>query len=311
MAEHNNNRDGILLESGINEVEVMEFYLEDQSFGINVAKVRQLVQYEDGMVTRLPDAPKEILGTTFFRGESVTVIDLNTALNRKDLDEKPPRQLLLITEFNNRVTAFLVHGVNRIHRVSWKALQPLGYTPTKDFASNFIGSISLNERDILVLDLERLLAKIDPEAGFKDYEPPHEDHIPKTREEVKLVFAEDSNYIRELITDSMKKVGYVQVETFKNGQDTYEYLRKMKLEGTLTESVDLILTDIEMPQMDGLTLCKRFKNEISLDIPVIIFSSLINEQMALKCKEVGADEFLTKPQIKELIQAVDRFCLNK
>ena len=268
-----NKNDGILLETGINEVEIMEFYLEDQSFGLNVAKVRQLVQYDEKMITTLPDAPDEIVGTTFFRDESITIIDLNKALKRHDLKEVPVRQLLLITEFNDRVTGFLIHGVNRIHRISWETLQPLGYTPGSSSSSNFIGSISLDDKDILVLDLERLLAEIDPEVGFKDYEPPEEIDAPKTRSEIKVVFAEDSNYIRDLIIDSLKKTGYTQLKAFKNGKEAFDYIEDLSKKGTIKESIDIILTDIEMPQMDGLTLCARVKKELAPQIPIIIFSS--------------------------------------
>ena len=124
MASKDSNQ-GILLETGTNEVEIIEFYLGGQSFGINVAKVKQIVQFEAKLLTEIPETHPAVLGTFLYRGSTSPLIDLNKALHREKVTQDDERTLVLVSEFNNTVNSFQIDGINRIHRISWDQLQPL------------------------------------------------------------------------------------------------------------------------------------------------------------------------------------------
>ena len=122
-----------------------------------------------------------------------------------------------------------------------------------------------------------------------------------------LVIAEDSILLQKMIDDSLERAGFVNVKNFSNGQEAWDYLSSIRNDEDLYEKVNLVITDIEMPEMDGHRLTKLVKDDARLKkLPVVIFSSLINEQMRIKGEELGADEQLTKPEIGHLVHVIDR-----
>lgn len=318
----------ILLESGTNEMEIIEFYLGEQSFGINVQKLREIIQYEPEKKVSLPDSPPSMLGTLLVRGNTIPLIDLNRHLQRRCPDESSDkRQVVLICEFNGRITGFLVDGVNQIHRISWSQVSPMaGFFG--QYRPRFTGSVNVDAREILIVDLEHILTELDPETALS-YEEVPESEAPvlaalspeqkaQLRGAVHLMIAEDSAIIRAGIVDILKKAGYHQVATYVDGEKCFAAISRLKQEadhagnGELAGVLDLLITDIEMPGMDGLTLCKRVREELGLKtLPVIMFSSLINEQMAHKCDSVGATGYISKPQIPALIELIDGHCLSR
>lgn len=299
----------ILLDTGTNEVEILEFFLGKQSFGVNVAKVMQIVALDELKFTAVPDRSASYLGVVLWHGKTIPFIDLSVAL-RRGKEERPERPVVLVTKFNDVTNGFLISGVNYIHRVGWDQIDPAS-SIIENNSTTITGSVHIEDRDILLIDFEYIVAELFPET--KMTHRMEEAHLKENllRDEVKLVFAEDSTFIRRNVTALLAEVGYRHVQTFENGLDAYEYLRDLKKKadaaGTeLTDFVNLVVTDIEMPKMDGLTLCKKLKKELHFDtVPVAIFSSLINDQMGLKCKEVGADVFSTKPKINELVSMID------
>ena len=308
-------RQDILLESGGNEVEMMEFYLGGQSFGVNVAKVRKIVQFEPERLTKTPDAGDSIMGVILVRDEAVNLMDLNAVLKRK----RPPadaglanKDIVLITEFSGKTVGFLVNGVNRIHRVSWDDLKPMDYFRGVSQTS-FTGSINIDGNEILVVDFERILSQLDPESYAMEA---LEAHAPaKSRATLRLILAEDSNYIREMLVANLRKAGFARIEAFENGQEAMDRIVSLRDQASkdgkgLSDRLDLVVTDIEMPKMDGLTLCRRIKESICPDMPVVVFSSLVNEQMALKCQEVKADAFISKPKLNDLLTLIDSLTLG-
>jgi two-component system chemotaxis response regulator CheV len=299
---------GILLEAGTNEVEILEFLVSGQSFGVNVAKVKQLLCRDGVTIKRLDFASRGVVGTTLFRGKPILVVDFHTIL------KKPPiagadnsRQLLLVTEFNQTMTGFLIDSANRIHRMSWAKLNPVD-TVMSDIATYVTGVITLEDRITLVLDLERILAEINPRTAIQNIEPAHA--ALNNREQI-ILFADDSTMIRTATAAHLKKAGFDNLLLAKDGVDAFKQLQeiqaKAQREGKpVSHYLNLILTDIEMPEMDGLTLCKKIRQELKwTDIPILVYSSLINEQMIAKCKAVGATSAMSKPAIDQVIRNIE------
>ncbi len=307
----------ILLETGTNEVEIAEFAISSQCFGVNVAKIREFVPYDQLNVTKLPDKHPSMLGVFLLRDRTIPLIDLRMHLNIKGKeDQSSVRQVVAITDFNDMINGFIIDSVNRIHRLSWKDIEPLS-SFIENCAISITGSIHIEEREILVLDLERIIDEVFPESAMSASE---EDFADKPKEEkrehTKLIIAEDSSTIRNLIVKILTSVGYKNITAFENGKDALDEFTRLKQKAEsegkdITEYVTFAVFDIEMPQMDGLTLCKNVKGELGLtDVKVIMFSSLINEQMALKCKKVGANAHITKPNIHKLVELADKLCFG-
>ena len=132
------------------------------------------------------------------------------------------------------------------------------------------------------------------------------------RSAVPILIAEDSPLLNKLIVDSLKRAGYDNLIHTENGQKAYDVICQCKADGTLKEHVRLIITDIEMPEMDGHRLTKLVKSDdTTADIPVIIFSSLVNDEMKKKGEALGADAQLSKPEIGNLVRIVDQLVDEK
>ncbi len=295
----------ILLENGTNELEVLEFILDDHSYGINVAKIREIIPYAE--VTPVPNAHPSIEGIFMPRDVMITAIDLKNCLQR---GKSTPGGLFIITNFNKLDIAFHVDQVCGIHRVSWRDIIKPGSTisTTEDGIST--GIIKMNEKLIIILDFEKIVADINPETGLKIQEI---DALGvRERNNVPILIAEDSMLLNKLIVDSLKKAGYDNIIHTENGQEAYDIIQDCKKQGTLHEHVQVIITDIEMPLMDGHRLTKLVKtDDATKDIPIIIFSSLVNDEMRKKGEALGADVQLSKPEIGRLVQEVDKLIINK
>ncbi|MCK4622810.1 MAG: chemotaxis protein CheV [Desulfuromonadales bacterium] len=306
----------ILLETGTNEMEIIEFYLATQSFGLNVQKLKEIISYDEEVITVVPGSSPGMLGTLLLRGSTIPLIDLKSHLVLKEADlDEDVRRVVLICEFNNRVNGFKVDGVNMIHRVSWSDVQPMA--PFIDqYQPRFTGSINIEGREILIVDLEHIIAEFDPEADLDFEAELHAgqmlEKVPHRRQKMKLMLAEDSSLIRAGIARVLNGAGYCDLITFIDGEDCYKKILQLKKAAqeaneSVLKYLNLLITDIEMPKMDGLTLCKKIKDDPVLrEVKVILFSSLINEQMAVKCDSVGADGYATKPQIPYLVQMMDK-----
>lgn len=309
----------ILLESGTNEVEIIEFFIGDQSFGINVQKLREIVFYDPKQLSEPPGQHVSLKGSFMIRGSITPLIDLGKHLgkrvctNDESIDEE--RKVVLVCEFNEVVNSFLVDGVNQIHRVSWEDVKPIPeFIAT--FKPRFTGSMHIEGREILIVDMEHIIGEIFPHT-YLDFES--EDNgisVVEARNNSTIWLAEDSAMIRMGITDVLKKAGYLDIQAFADGAACLEAMTRLKEKCTkagedVTDQVKLLISDIEMPEMDGLSLCKTIKSDEKLkNVAVIMFSSLITEENSHKCEEVGADGHISKPQIAELVDLVDSFCLT-
>ncbi len=294
----------ILLENGTNELEVLEFKLDGNAYGINVAKIKEIITYEP--VTPVPNAHPSIEGIFMPRDTMITAIDLKNCLQRGTAE---PGGLFIITSFNKLDIAFHVDSVIGIHRVSWRDIIKPGSTVSTTEEGVSTGIIKFEDRLIIILDFEKIVTDINPETGLKmtDIEELGE----RQRNDVPILIAEDSPLLNKLIVDSLHKAGYANLIHTENGQQAYEVIEECKREGTLKEHVQCIITDIEMPIMDGHRLTKLVKSdEETKDIPVVIFSSLVNDEMKRKGAALGANAQLSKPEIGNLVRTVDELVLN-
>lgn len=289
----------ILLENGTNELEVLEFILAGNSYGINVAKVKEIIPYQP--VTPVPNAHPSIEGIFMPRETMITAIDLKNCLQR---GEYSPSGLFIITNFNKLDIAFHVDNVVGIHRVSWRDIIKPDATVNTSEEGISTGIIKYNDKLIIILDFEKIVSDINPETGLKitDIDELGE----RQRSDVPVLIAEDSVLLNKLIVDSLKKAGYHNLIHTKNGQEAYDVIQTCKAEGTLREHVQCIITDIEMPLMDGHRLTKLVKEDPeTADIPIVIFSSLVNEEMKRKGAALGANAQLSKPEIGNLVKVID------
>lgn len=290
----------ILLESGTNELEILEFTLGDNHYGINVAKIREILQYQP--VTPVPNANPSVEGIFMPRDVMITVINLKKCLGLPDTDEKG---LFIITNFNKLNVAFHVDQVIGIHRVSWEAIIKPDSTINGEDDSVSTGVIKMDDKLVLILDFESIVAGISPETGLRvnDIDAMQE----RARCDSPILIAEDSPLLSKLLTDCLKKAGYTNLIVTTNGKEAWDKLCELKKEGNVADSVDCIITDIEMPQMDGHRLTKLVKSDDDMkSIPLIIFSSLVNEEMKRKGEQLGADAQLTKPELGQLVEAIDK-----
>lgn len=294
----------ILLENGTNELEVLEFKLDGNAYGINVAKIKEIISYQE--VTPVPNAHPSIEGIFMPRDTMITAIDLKNCLQR---GVSEPGGLFIVTNFNKLDIAFHVDSVVGIHRVSWREIIKPGSTVSTSEDGVSTGIIKFDDRLIIILDFEKIVTDINPETGLKiaDIEELGERH----RIDVPILIAEDSPLLNKLIVESLHKAGYVNLIHTENGQQAYDVIQECKKEGTLKDHVQCIITDIEMPLMDGHRLTKLVKSDDETkDIPIIIFSSLVNEDMMRKGEALGANAQLSKPEIGNLVRVVDSLVLN-
>lgn len=309
----------ILLEVGTNELELVEFYIDEADgyrgyYGINVSKVVEISRSQP--VTAMPQMPHpSVLGAFPFRdGRIVPLIDISKFLNKGGVVSNDPR--IIITEFNKTHTAFLVSGVTRIHRISWKQVE----APTPLLLEISGGSITavvrLEGRVVFVLDAEAIVAAMNPALSVKMNDDAGSITYDK---KYHIIHADDSVSIRRLVADLLKKEGRFDVTQANDGEEAWNMLQNYKQQALdrnvpVSSIVNGIITDIEMPNLDGLTLCKYIKEDHNLkDIPVAMFSSLISNSLAHKCESVGADAQFAKPDLQgisdkmyELIQKKEK-----
>lgn len=291
----------ILLESGTNELEVIVFQVGTGVFGINVMKVREIIKAPP--VTSMPNSHPHIEGIVRLRDEVLTVVDLTTVLGFPP-SEHPEEDKLIISELNQLKVAFRVQSVSRIHRLSWEQIEkPTDLSQNLESAAT--GVVKLDDQMILLLDFEKIVVDINPDKGINVSQV--KTLGKRERRHKKIVAAEDSAMLQKLLHDTLAEAGYDQVTFFQNGKEAWDYLEYLKSTGDVYNEVDLLITDLEMPKMDGHHLTRKIKEDESLkDIPVIIFSSLITDDLYHKGERVGADGQVSKPEIVKLIGQIDQ-----
>ena len=297
------NQTKILLESGTNELEIMEFTVGGELFGINIAKIREIMRAQE--TKRMPNSHNFVEGIFKQRGEVITVIDLAKCLNIEKSENKS-HDIFILTHFNKLNFAFRVESVVGIDRVSWEDIKKPDKVIYSGEDSVATAIAEYKDRLITILDFEKIIADISPETSITlDRLDELGDRVQSQK---KILVAEDSMMLSNLIIGFLHKSGYKNTVKFNNGKEAWNYLTEAKESGLpISNYVSCIVSDIEMPLMDGHRLTKLIKTDDELKhIPVILFSSLISDELRIKGQEVGADEQITKPEIVELVNIIDR-----
>ena len=297
----------ILLETGTNEFELVEFLVEEKngkthSFGINVGKVREIIKTPK--IVEVPKAHPCVEGIADLRGKIIPMINLPKWL---EIETEKPLEKVIITEFNNTTNGFLVNNVTRIYRISWKDLmQPeeLNYEDKK----NCVTSIAkIEDKMILILDFEKIVGDIFPELYFTE----EKTKLKKIDRKIRTLIAEDSTIIRKLVNNALKDAGYI-VSVASDGEAAYnqllEILKKAKEQNrSVKDFIDILITDLEMPKMDGAHLIKKVREIPEFDdLPIIVFSSMGTEENKKKLMKLGANDFISKPDVNILQEAIFR-----
>jgi len=301
----------ILIESGTNELEIVEFLLNfpstngkmrEQYYGINVTKIREIIRMPD--ITLIPNMPEAVVGVFELRDKIIPALDLTRYLYKHPNTEDDCK--MIITEFNRVQTGMIVNDVSRIHRITWSDIvSPDIVQDSNPEQSTITGIIQFPGKRILMLDAEKIVADIDPSSAIDN--SGKDEHFDK---KIRVFTAEDSAIIRKMIGSRLKSAN-IEFEPFNDGQKCWERLLEVKesvINGhDMSEYLDLVITDIEMPKLDGYTLTRQIKNDEILGIlPVVIFSSMINQDILHKGESVGADAQLSKPMIGELLSSIRR-----
>ena len=297
----------ILLESGTNELEILEFRVGGNYYGMNVAKIKEILTYKKP--TPVPNGHPCIEGIFMPRDIIISIIDLAKCLHLAPSKDES-HDMFIVTNFNQLHTAFHVQEVVGIHRVSWADIVKPDETINTAGAGVATGIIKIDQKLIIILDFEKIVNDISPETSLRvsDIERLGE----RERNEHPILIAEDSPLLSTLITDCLHKAGYSNVTVANNGKEAWDKLQEYKDSGSVNDKVSCVITDIDMPKMDGHRLTKLIKDDDSLKhIPVIIFSSLVNEEMRRKGEQLGADAQLSKPEVGVLVSCIDNLVGNK
>ncbi|SKA78257.1 chemotaxis protein [Desulfobaculum bizertense] len=299
----------ILLESGTNELEILELFITGRSasggdpeqsfFGVNVAKVMQVI--ESPQLTPPESASNECyMGTISLRKHIVPVLDLAVWLG---IEREPhPFEVVMVTEFSKAVTGFLVSGVTEIHRVGWGDVAPPHEYVSRMGSTSIIGMVNRNKHFIQLLDLEQIITSLEMDSTRFDIAP----ETVASRKYRALV-VDDSPTIRMMLSRNLQAANF-ELQVTGNGQEAFEYAQhiaeKAENEGRpVQDYLDIVIADIEMPLMDGFTLTRRIKEDDRLtEIPVILYSSLITKELRHKGESVGAVDQISKPDMDQMAE---------
>ncbi len=324
----------ILMESDTDELRIVEFYLDEPAvsvdenlstytkvieedgkepvyrsyYGINVNKVIEIIKLPK--VTPLPEVrDQSILGAFNLRSQIIPLIDLSTWLGKQVANHDDHK--VVVTEFNNTINGFMVSGLNRIHRLTWSDVDPPSSYLSAFSNSCISGVVRLEGRIVFILDLEKIVTGLNPSLALHL----DEDFEAESDEVQKILVADDSNIVRDILQKLLEKAWF-EVELATNGQEAWDKLlayKKLAHDNncSISEYVKAVITDIEMPAMDGTTLCKNIKEDMVLqELPVVLFSSLVTEKLMHKGHSVGADEQVNKPDVTTLAQKTHELINN-
>ena len=288
----------VITEVGTNEWQVVVFFLGDQSFAINVDKTREILRWPGCRV--IPDAPSAMIGITSVRGEVLPMVDLRVFLSIEKKTELEQCKVI-IAEFNEVKLGFVVDAVERIYRIS---SEDLDATLTGKYLGDWVlYVIKRDERNVLLLDYEAIVQTISPQLSMESKWDPEK--LRKLTEGIgepgdyRIIVAEDSPLVRKQVRDSLEAGGFTNVLICEDGKEAYDHIME---DGA---HFDVLITDVEMPRLDGLSLTRRLKeNDATKDLPIIVFSSIMAQDIKMKAASVGAKYQITKPEISQLVEYV-------
>ncbi|KXF81280.1 chemotaxis protein CheV [Enterovibrio coralii] len=287
---------------GQNRLELLTFRLmRRQRYGINVFKVKEVLQCPK--LTSMPNLHPLVKGVAHIRGQTVSVIDMSLATGGLPIND-PENRFIIISEFNRSTQGFLVGSVERIVNMHWEAILP---PPEGTGSSNYLTAVTEIDGELVeILDVEKILNEISPVNEEISEEVLSQKPVVEeggSAPNVVLV-ADDSSVARRQVKRAVETIGY-DVILAHDGRDALNKLQEMAAEGDIYDRLALVISDIEMPEMDGYTLTTEIKKDANLkDLHVVLHSSLsgvFNEAMV---QRVGADAFIPKFDPDELSAAV-------
>ncbi|UUM31260.1 chemotaxis protein CheV [Vibrio japonicus] len=287
---------------GQNRLELLTFRLMGrQRYGINVFKVKEVLQCPK--LTAMPNLHPLVKGIAHIRGHTVSVIDLSLAIGGRpttDID----KAFVIIAEFNRSIQAFLVSSVERIVNMHWEAILP---PPEGAGKANYLTAVTNIDNELVeILDVEKILAEIAPVDETMDSTIGEEIAQAEVEKNIvrRILIADDSTVARKQVERAITSLGF-EVVSVKDGKDAYEKLLEMAKSGSVYEQISLVISDIEMPEMDGYTLTAEIRRNADLkDLYVILHSSLSGVFNQAMVERVGANSFIAKFNPDELGNAV-------
>ncbi|MCG7489963.1 chemotaxis protein [Vibrio sp. Of14-4] len=317
----------ILTESGTNELEIIEFHLEKQMpdgskktcyYGINVAKVREVIQVPE--TSDYPNAQPHMIGVFSSRDILTPLVDLAGWLGvptSKEIDKK----FVIVTDFNRMTNGFLIDSISRIHRISWNDVESPSQFLEAGEQDCVVAVVRKDQNLIMILDFEKIIADINPELSMEKYDVTADKSVDLNQKMITkrnaktIMVVDDSAFIRSLIQDTLSSAGY-NIIACKDGGEAHEKLLELaeaakKEDVPVTEFVDAVVSDVEMPRMDGMHLVKRLReSDVYKEMPIVMFSSLMSDDNREKALALGANDTLTKPEIGRMVALMDQFILK-
>ena len=284
--------------AGENRLELLLFHLRGgQQFGINVFKIKEVIQCPP--LTQLPEAHGVVRGVANMRGVTIPILDLGMAIGRRPL-ENLEETFVIVSEFNRKVQGFLVRRVDRIINLNWEDIHP---PPASAGKNTYLTAVTrVDDAMISIIDVEKVLSEVVGDEILVSSEVIGENPIAQSKQTV--LVADDSRVARKQIVKTLDQLGVKHI-TANDGAEVYKILCEMAKEGPISEQVDMLISDVEMPEMDGYTLSKKIRKTPGLeDLYVVLHTSLsggFNEAMV---KNVGANKFISKFSADDLAHTV-------
>lgn len=288
---------------GQNRLELLLFRLNGkQRFGINVFKVREVLQCPP--LTQIPRLNALVRGVAHIRGQTISIIDLSMATGGRKI-ENLKDGFIIIAEYNRSVQGFLVGSVERIINTNWDAIMP---PPQGTGKASYLTAVTEVENELIeILDVEKILNEISPLNT--DVSKDLAETLDVSFSAGKIIFiADDSSVARNQVKKALTALG-LEIEVAKNGKEALKRLKQIAAEtGDVTDKVGVLVSDIEMPEMDGYTLTAEIKNDPELArLHVVLHTSLSGVFNQAMVKKVGADDFIAKFHPDELASAVQKW----
>ncbi|AEE22193.1 chemotaxis protein CheV [Paraglaciecola chathamensis] len=291
---------------GQNRLELLLFRLNGrQKFGINVFKVREVLQCPK--LTSIPKLNSYIRGIAHIRGQTISVIDMSMATGGKPIHDLNSA-FVVIAEYNSSVQGFLVGAVERIINTNWEAIMP---PPKGSGRASYLTAVTEFEKELIeILDVEKILNEISP-ISTDVSEDVSSISVENKREKI-IFIADDSSVARNQVKKALSTLG-LEIEMAKNGLEALNRLKALAEEtGNITDKVGILVSDIEMPEMDGYTLTAEIKNNPALqDLHVVLHTSLSGVFNQAMVQKVGADDFIAKFHPDELVTSVQKWFDSK
>ncbi|EJT1338060.1 chemotaxis protein CheV [Vibrio vulnificus] len=317
----------ILTESGTNELEIIEFHLEKVLpngktktcyYGINVAKVREVIQVPE--TTDYPNAQPHMIGVFSSRDVLTPLVDLAGWLG---VPTRPAveRKFVIVTDFNKMTNGFLIDSISRIHRISWNDVESPSQFLEAGEQDCVVAVVRKDGNLIMILDFEKIIADINPELSMEKYDVKTDRSVDLNQRMVTkrnaktIMVVDDSAFIRSLIQETLTSAGY-NIIACKDGGEAHDKLMNLievarEESLPLSELIDAVVTDVEMPRMDGMHLVKRLRDsEAYKTLPIVMFSSLMSEDNRAKALALGANDTITKPEIGRMVSLMDKYVFN-